>query len=100
LPDVECAPTQRNIRRRLKRSPKRARQQVKYRLDSATAEQHLRGDHVSKAFASQADPAEKKITFDQLSKNAYAYTAEGDPNTGVISGDADSSANGPQNDNE
>jgi glyoxylase-like metal-dependent hydrolase (beta-lactamase superfamily II) len=42
---------------------------------------------VSKAFASQADLADKKITFTQLSPNAYAYTAEGDPNTGVIVGD-------------
>jgi glyoxylase-like metal-dependent hydrolase (beta-lactamase superfamily II) len=42
---------------------------------------------VSKAFASQADLTDKKITFTQLSPNAYAYTAEGDPNTGVIVGD-------------
>ncbi len=42
---------------------------------------------MSKAFASQADLAEKKITFQQLSENAYAYTAEGDPNTGIIIGD-------------
>jgi len=42
---------------------------------------------VSKAFASQADLADKQVTFTQLSPNAYAYTAEGDPNTGVIVGD-------------
>ena len=42
---------------------------------------------MSKAFASQADLAEKKVSFDKLSDNAYAYTAEGDPNTGVIVGD-------------
>ena len=42
---------------------------------------------MSKAFASQADLAEKKITFEQLSENAYAYTAEGDPNSGIIIGD-------------
>jgi glyoxylase-like metal-dependent hydrolase (beta-lactamase superfamily II) len=41
----------------------------------------------TKAFASQADLDEKKISFDRLSANAYAYTAEGDPNTGVIVGD-------------
>ncbi len=41
----------------------------------------------SKAFASQADLAEKKITFEQLSKHCWAYTAEGDPNSGVIIGD-------------
>jgi glyoxylase-like metal-dependent hydrolase (beta-lactamase superfamily II) len=42
---------------------------------------------VSKAFASQADLADKKVSFTRLSPNAYAYTAEGDPNTGVIVGD-------------
>ncbi|WP_153101823.1 MBL fold metallo-hydrolase [Paraburkholderia hayleyella] len=42
---------------------------------------------MAKAFASQADLEQKKITFTQLSANAYAYTAEGDPNSGVIIGD-------------
>lgn len=42
---------------------------------------------MTKAFASQADLEEKKITFTQLSENAWAYTAEGDPNSGVIIGD-------------
>ena len=40
-----------------------------------------------KAFASQADLADKKITFEQLSQHCWAYTAEGDPNSGVIIGD-------------
>jgi glyoxylase-like metal-dependent hydrolase (beta-lactamase superfamily II) len=40
-----------------------------------------------KAFASQADLEEKQVSFTKLSDNAYAYTAEGDPNTGVIIGD-------------
>jgi glyoxylase-like metal-dependent hydrolase (beta-lactamase superfamily II) len=40
-----------------------------------------------KKFASQADLEEKKITFTKLSEHAYAYTAEGDPNTGIIIGD-------------
>ena len=40
-----------------------------------------------KKFASQADLDEKKISWEKLSDNAYAYTAEGDPNTGVIIGD-------------
>jgi len=40
-----------------------------------------------KKFASQADLEEKKITFTKLSDHAYAYTAEGDPNTGIIVGD-------------
>jgi glyoxylase-like metal-dependent hydrolase (beta-lactamase superfamily II) len=42
---------------------------------------------MSKAFASQADLAEKTVTFSKLSDNAYAYTAEGDPNTGIVIGD-------------
>jgi glyoxylase-like metal-dependent hydrolase (beta-lactamase superfamily II) len=41
----------------------------------------------TKAFASQADLEEKKVTFEQLSEHAWAYTAEGDPNTGIIIGD-------------
>lgn len=40
-----------------------------------------------KKFASQADTEEKKTSFVKLSDNAYAYTAEGDPNSGVIIGD-------------
>ena len=40
-----------------------------------------------KEFASKADLGEKEITFSRLSENAYAYTAQGDPNTGVIIGD-------------
>ena len=40
-----------------------------------------------KTFASQADLADKKISFTRLSEHAYAYTAEGDPNTGVVIGD-------------
>jgi len=39
------------------------------------------------AFASQADLKTKKISFRKLSANCYAFTAEGDPNTGVIIGD-------------
>jgi glyoxylase-like metal-dependent hydrolase (beta-lactamase superfamily II) len=42
---------------------------------------------MSKSFASQADLADKKITFEQLSTHCWAYTAEGDPNSGVIIGD-------------
>ena len=41
----------------------------------------------AKKFASQADLEEKKISFDKLSEHAYAYTAEGDPNTGIVVGD-------------
>jgi glyoxylase-like metal-dependent hydrolase (beta-lactamase superfamily II) len=42
---------------------------------------------MSKAFASQADLEDKKVTFEQISQHAWAYTAEGDPNTGVVIGD-------------
>jgi glyoxylase-like metal-dependent hydrolase (beta-lactamase superfamily II) len=40
-----------------------------------------------KKFASQADLEEKQVSFTRLSDHAYAYTAEGDPNTGIIIGD-------------
>ncbi len=40
-----------------------------------------------KTFASQADLEVKKVTVAKLSENAYAYTAEGDPNSGMIIGD-------------
>ena len=42
---------------------------------------------VEKKFASQADLEEKTVSFDRLSDHAYAYTAEGDPNTGIVIGD-------------
>lgn len=38
-------------------------------------------------FASQGDLKPKQIKFEKLSPNAYAFTAEGDPNSGVIVGD-------------
>jgi glyoxylase-like metal-dependent hydrolase (beta-lactamase superfamily II) len=41
----------------------------------------------SKTFASQADLDDKKVTFEQLSEHAWGYTAEGDPNTGIVIGD-------------
>ncbi len=40
-----------------------------------------------KAFASQGDLAEKKISFTEVGRDLWAFTAEGDPNTGVIIGD-------------
>jgi glyoxylase-like metal-dependent hydrolase (beta-lactamase superfamily II) len=42
---------------------------------------------MTKAFASQADLAEKQVSFTQISEHCWAYTAEGDPNTGVVIGD-------------
>ena len=42
---------------------------------------------MGKAFASQGDLTEKVITFDEIGDGLYAFTAEGDPNSGVIIGD-------------
>ena len=42
---------------------------------------------MTKAFASQGDLSEKKTSFTQIGDGIYAFTAEGDPNTGVIIGD-------------
>jgi glyoxylase-like metal-dependent hydrolase (beta-lactamase superfamily II) len=42
---------------------------------------------MAKAFASQADLKEKRITFSRLSEHAYAFTAQGDPNSGIVVGD-------------
>ena len=63
-------------------------------LHKQGAKRHLHGaaasidlPFMSKTFASQADLADKQITFEQLSAHCWAYTAEGDPNSGVIIGD-------------
>lgn len=42
---------------------------------------------MAKAFASQGDMAEKTVSFTEVGEGIYAFTAEGDPNTGVIIGD-------------
>ncbi len=42
---------------------------------------------MAKAFASQGDMSEKKITFSEVGEGLWAFTAEGDPNSGVIIGD-------------
>lgn len=42
---------------------------------------------MSKQFASVADLEEKQVSFIQLSEHCWAFTAEGDPNTGIIIGD-------------
>lgn len=41
---------------------------------------------MSKTFASAGDLSEKTISFDEIGPGLYAFTAEGDPNTGVIVG--------------
>jgi glyoxylase-like metal-dependent hydrolase (beta-lactamase superfamily II) len=43
---------------------------------------------MAKAFASAGDLTEKTISFTEIGKNLWAFTAEGDPNTGVIIGDS------------
>lgn len=42
---------------------------------------------MKKGFASEHDVGEKRVTFANLGGGGYAYTAEGDPNTGVIVGE-------------
>ncbi len=42
---------------------------------------------MAKAFASQGDLTEKKTSFTEIGDGIYAFTAEGDPNSGVIIGD-------------
>ncbi|MAZ19386.1 MAG: MBL fold metallo-hydrolase [Ahrensia sp.] len=42
---------------------------------------------MAKQFASAGDLAEKKISFTEIGRDLWAFTAEGDPNTGVIIGD-------------
>ena len=42
---------------------------------------------MSKAFASAGDLEEKQISFTEVGEGLYAFTAEGDPNSGVIIGD-------------
>jgi glyoxylase-like metal-dependent hydrolase (beta-lactamase superfamily II) len=42
---------------------------------------------MAKGFASTGDMAEKKVSFTEIGKDLWAFTAEGDPNTGVIIGD-------------
>jgi glyoxylase-like metal-dependent hydrolase (beta-lactamase superfamily II) len=39
------------------------------------------------SFASTGDTGEKTVSFDEIGDGLYAYTAEGDPNSGVIVGD-------------
>jgi glyoxylase-like metal-dependent hydrolase (beta-lactamase superfamily II) len=41
----------------------------------------------TKAFASTGDMAAKEISFKEIGPDLYAFTAQGDPNTGVIVGD-------------
>ncbi|HLB06205.1 MAG TPA: MBL fold metallo-hydrolase, partial [Alphaproteobacteria bacterium] len=40
-----------------------------------------------KTFASQADLADKTVRFDRLADGVYAFTTDGDPNSGVVVGE-------------
>jgi glyoxylase-like metal-dependent hydrolase (beta-lactamase superfamily II) len=42
---------------------------------------------MSKNFASTGDLSEKVITFKEIGRDLYAFTAQGDPNSGIIIGD-------------
>ena len=42
---------------------------------------------MTKQFASAGDLTEKKVSFTEIGQDLWAFTAEGDPNTGVIIGD-------------
>ena len=42
---------------------------------------------MAKAFASRGDMTAKKISFVEIGAGVYAFTAQGDPNTGVVIGD-------------
>lgn len=42
---------------------------------------------MSKAFASAGDMTEKTVSFTEVGEGLWAFTAEGDPNSGVIIGD-------------
>ncbi len=42
---------------------------------------------MAKAFASQGDMEDKEINFVEVGEGLWAFTAEGDPNSGVIIGD-------------
>ncbi len=42
---------------------------------------------MAKAFASTADLTEKRVSFEELAPGIHAFTAEGDPNSGVVVGE-------------
>ena len=45
-------------------------------------------------FASTKDLADKNISFEELGPGLYGYTAEGDPNSGVVIGDRERAGGG------
>ena len=42
---------------------------------------------MAKAFASTGDMSEKEVSFSEIGPGIYAFTAQGDPNTGIVVGD-------------
>jgi len=42
---------------------------------------------MTKEFASRSDTTAKAVSFTEIGRNIYAFTAEGDPNSGVVVGD-------------
>lgn len=42
---------------------------------------------MSKSFASTSDLSEKTVTFGEIGPDLYAYTAQGDPNSGIVVGE-------------
>jgi glyoxylase-like metal-dependent hydrolase (beta-lactamase superfamily II) len=42
---------------------------------------------MARSFASQGDLTEKAISFSEIGRDLWAFTAEGDPNSGIIVGD-------------
>ena len=61
--------------------PRRGRMLPMHRIE------HIGRAIVTKQFASKGDLAPKQVSFTELAPGAYAYTAEGDPNTGIVIGD-------------
>ena len=44
---------------------------------------------MAQGFASSSDMAEKKITFAEIGRDLYAFTAEGDLNSGIWTAERD-----------
>src|SRR5687768_4698758 len=77
-----------NASRAAKRTSMRSIHRRPWRASGSTCSiRRINLGRMSKTFASQSDLAPKKISFSRLSRSCFAFTAEGDPNTGVIVGD-------------
>ena len=56
-------------------------------MNRPTKHKRSESDVIEEGFASTGDMTEKKISFTEVGPGLFAFTAEGDPNTGVIVGD-------------